>query len=219
MSRQAEFLMLIGTNGTGKSTTFKKLLRVNSRNLVIPANEFDPAWKEFPKIKPKRTFVLDRDDPKGQRQKPSWKVPGLMTFTGTVVLDISELETYEDCLNVFKAICNTKNGMRGGGLFIDDFKNWIATKGTLPRHVRSMFGDRRHREIDLFLATHSFQEINMDFIQFAPKLVVYKTTTAPNKSVEGKIGNYDALLKTIKRVNQKAKTNKYYNEGFVIKAV
>ena len=49
--RLAKFYILVGTNGTGKSTVMKKFLSVNERNLVIPPNRFDQTWDDVPEIK------------------------------------------------------------------------------------------------------------------------------------------------------------------------
>ena len=217
MGRTAGLYFLFGTNGTGKSTLMKQFIGANNRNLIIPANSLDKAWAKFHKIKPKFKWITDPEDYKAKRKVKRWYVPNINNYNGTAVLDLSEIENENQIMQLFKLICSTKNGFRGGGLFIDDFKNYIKTKGTLPHYVRKMLGDRRHREIDLFFATHSIQELNSDFVQFNPKLVIFNLTLPPNEAVEKKISNYDQLLETIARVKQKAKSNPYYYEGFQIR--
>jgi hypothetical protein len=213
--RMAEFLIFIGTNGTGKSFNQKKFLPVNNRNLIIPANGRDKAWHGFTKLTPKFRFETDPNDPKQKRQHKVWYIPGINSFKGVRVLDVDVLETDEDCLSVFRAVCHRQTGFIKGGLFVDDFKNYIFTKGTLPRYVRNLFNDRRHREVDIFMASHSMQDINGDMLQFNPKIVIFNTTLPPNDTVMGKIANSAQLMETYERVRHKATKNQYYYEIFI----
>lgn len=218
--RAAEFMIATGTNNTGKSTLFKGLLKVNARNLIIPANAFDPAWSGMPKIVPKSKFVDDPRDWRGKRKIRTWSIPGIHSFTGSKVLDISEVETDEDAQSLFQFIANTNKGMRKGGLFVDDYRNWIYTKGSVPRWVRKMFNDRRHRELDIFMASHSFQDISGDLIQFSPTMIIFRTTLPPNESVAKKIINFPDMQATIDRVNKigaEKGPNPHYCEKFHIK--
>ena len=54
--------IITGFLGAGKTTLLKKYLRANQRNLILPANSFDPAWKSYPKLKPKRIKIIDPKD-------------------------------------------------------------------------------------------------------------------------------------------------------------
>jgi hypothetical protein len=214
-NRQAQLFIFIGTNGTGKSTAMKAFLAANKRNLIMPANALDPAWASFPKIEPTSTFVLDPDDYRQKRKRREWKLSKMNTFSGTKVLNVNSLKKDADFKSLFSYITDTNKPYVNGGIFIDDFKNWIYTKGSLPIHVRRLFNDRRHRMIDIFMASHSFQDVNGDLIQFNPRLIVFKTTLPPNETVEKKITNYPQLLELIARVNQRAIKNPHYCEEFI----
>ncbi len=208
-----EIIILSGTNGTGKSTVMKKLLEINSRNIVIPANPYDKAWSSFPKLKPKHRFVLDKKDPKQKRQIMDWYIPNLNTFKGTKVLDVTEMEAMdEDPRIIFKYLCHKFNN---GGFFVDDYKNYIHSAGTLPNYVTRIFRDRRHRMLDIFMASHSLSDVNGEFIQFNPKLLIFKVTRTLTQSVKDKFENHKELDQVIARVKKKARTNPYYHELFI----
>jgi hypothetical protein len=212
--REAKFWIFIGTNGTGKTTTMKKFLVANKRNLILPANSIDKAWSGFTKIKPTNSFELDPNDFRGKRQLRVWRLPKMNSFTGDRVLDLSSIKEDADLKGLFACITNISKPFVNGGLFIDDFKNWIYTKGSLPFTVRKLFNDRRHRMLDIFMASHSFQDVNGDLIQFNPKFVIFKTTLPPNETVQKKIANFQELLDTIARVNRIAQTKPHYSELF-----
>jgi hypothetical protein len=210
--RLAKFMILSGTNGTGKSTVQKQLTKVNKRNLIIPANPYDKAWNKLPKIKAQYKFVPDPKDPKGKKQILRWYLPNMNKYSGTKVLDTSLMvEMDEEPRKIFRYICLY---FVNGGLFVDDYKNYIHASGILPNYVTRLFRDRRHRGVDIFMASHSLQDINGEFLQFDPELLIFRVTRPINKTVRDKIENSRELDKIIARVKQKSKTDPYYCERF-----
>jgi hypothetical protein len=217
--RKACFYILSGTNGTGKSTLLVKMLSFNKRNLIIPANGLDKAWRKFKKIKPKMSFVLDPKDPKGKRKMIKWTIPNLNSFRGTAVLDVTEMEDMdEDPREIFKHICLKINGTNAGGvgLIIDDYKNFIHASGVLPNYTTRLFRNRRHKMVDVFMASHSMSDINGEFLQFEPTFIVFKITRPLTKSVMDKISNYKDLQVVINRAKKEYDSgNQFYCEKFV----
>ena len=93
---------------------------------------------------------------------------------------------------------------KNGGLFIDDYKNLI--KGhSLKNEVRQLFDNRRHYMLDIFISTHSFQDLTSELLAFSPWFLIFYTTTPVNKNLLDKINNKKGLLDTIKKVNAMAK--------------
>lgn len=215
MSRQAAFYILVGTNGTGKSTFLKKLLKINDHNLILPAGPFDPAWDGFEQIAPESTFITDPRDFKQQRKIVDWSVPKINAFKGDRVLKTIDIATDADQVIIWKKIASQKTGFVSGGLFVDDFKEWIPAQGNIDKTSRSLFVSRRHRGIDLFFACHSFQDVNGDLIKFNPIFIVFETSLPANDSVKAKTGNYSELEACMKRVNERAKINPHYCEQFI----
>lgn len=214
--RKAKIYIGVGTNGTGKTTTLKTFLKANSRNLILPANKLDKAWNDYPTLQIKSRFVLDPKDYKQKRKILDLHVPKLNTFKGNQTIHIEPRERKGDEWDrLFEFVVGNVKGFKDGGLFIDDFKNYIKGSGLLPNGLRRLFGDRRHRMLDIFMASHSLQDINAELLQFEPTIILFKTTRPPNKSVQDKIQNYDQLLETFERVNKRAKKNPYYCEKFI----
>lgn len=204
--RKAVLFAFVGSNGTGKSTTMKRMLELNRRNLIVPSNRLDSAWNQYPELVPE---VFLEDDPWNPgKKRRAFRVPDMATFTGTRVLHIDDPAQ-------LNAITDERHGFKNGGLFLDDFRNYIPSKGNLPPHVAKIFTGRRHRMLDIFMACHAFQDLNMQLMQFEPELYVFRTTLPPNEAVEGKVAKWEALLATVERVNRKAASSPYYFERFI----
>lgn len=210
MERQAELAILVGTNGTGKSTALKELLTMNERNLIIPSSRTDTAWSGLPELKSSVVYEADPNNPR--REIPVVRVQDLQTFTGNRVLHV------DGNAKVFEAVLDPKRGYFNGGLILDDFRRYIYTKGSLSSGVDGLFIGRRHRMLDIYLACHSFQDISADLFRFDPTLYVGYTTLPPNDAVQGKVAKWRELLATIERVNRtnaaRPEGKRYYREAF-----
>jgi hypothetical protein len=222
MSRKASFDILFGTNGTGKTTVLKKLIAVNERNLVIPANRLDTAWLDFPEIKTrdilKKVTKGEEDDLDYffkskkdkdillQREFLRLLSKELQTFRGTRRINI-------DHPRIFDLVINLEKGFLNGGLFIDDFKNHIRSNN-LSGNVVSLFGDRRHRMLDIFMAAHSPTDMPPKLLDFEPNIYLFRTTSNFDRADEKYHGEVmNKLEEAQARVNNIAKTkNPYYFE-------
>ncbi|HMZ48272.1 MAG TPA: hypothetical protein PL010_14770 [Flavobacteriales bacterium] len=206
MNRKAFLYLFVGTNGTGKTTRAKDLLDINPRNLIVPSNRLDSAWSRYPEL---AITVEHEDDPMNPgKQRRVVRCPEMASFTGTRVLHI-------DNPAKLQAITDERFGFRNGLLFIDDFRNRMPHKGDLPSDVLNMLTGRRHRMLDIALAMHSFQDMNLQLMQFQPELFIFRTTLPPNDAVEGKVADWQGLVRTANRVNDRAKDNRYYFEHFI----
>lgn len=217
--RQAWFLAFVGVNGTGKSTLMRKFINMNDRNLVLPSNmiEATKSWGNFPKVKPTHSFESDPYDPKQNRQLLVFKTPGIRTMTGTKLVDVGVFREGEHKRAYFSSIADVnrrENCFTNGGLFIDDTRNYIITKGDLPNKVTTFLINRRHLSLDIFLAFHSFQDVNAQMLQYGLKFILFKTDLPPNDTVKEKIQCIDDLIEMRAYVNEKARTNPYYYEAF-----
>ena len=135
-------------------------------------------------------------------------IEGLDSFTGSRVVHAEDPAT-------FRAICDQRTGYMRGSLFLDDFRNYVPSKGNLPGDVVAMFSSRRHRMLDLFLACHSFQDINIQLMQFNPTFVVGYVTVPPNDTSLAKMERADelqAVYERVRKVNEAKGTRHYFEE-------
>lgn len=207
MTRQAKLMILVGTNGTGKTSAMKKLLAINERNLVLPSGPFDPGWNGYPALSARIDGYLPNPD-NPRQQLPNPVVDELTTFKGTKLLHVTDRPIY------FNAVLDTHKGFQNGGLFLDDFRNYILTKGTLKSNVGELFRARRHKRLDIFMACHNWEDVSRDLVAFNPSFVIFKTTIPPTRNSVDKMANVEAFLAAVERVNRKAKENPYYCELF-----
>jgi predicted ATPase len=223
--RKAAFDILFGTNGTGKTTVMKKLLAINSRNLILPANRLDKAWNEYPEINVQKILIEvtkgKEDDfeyffkARGeeamllQRRFKERLSKELQTFKGNKKIFAPHRE-------IFNVIIHPEKGFVNGGLFIDDFKNHIP-KNNLPANVQSLFGDRRHKMLDIFMAAHSPTDMPPKLLDFQPTIYLFFTTSnferAENKYQEEIMKRLqDAQVRVNKIAHPKTGINPYHFE-------
>lgn len=209
MARTAQFVLFIGTNGTGKSTQMKKFLSTNERNLIVPANKIDHAWDKVKELKAKE---VELKLPGKQAPQQINVYPYLNKFKGTRKVFCYDNNDVHSILDIYDKY--PERSFVKGGIFLDDFKNYIATRGPLPTVVRKIFSDRRHRELDIFMAAHSWQYVNPELFSFQPICVVFKVTQPITNDLKSKVSNIAELEAIQKDVNEKAKTNPYYYRIF-----
>jgi hypothetical protein len=131
-----------------------------------------------------------------------YDISNIKSFKGNAIVDLSSIEDNEGQRDMFKALVS-QEGIQNAGLFIDDFKNYVIAKGTLPWGVSAILRNRRHRMLDIFLAAHSFSDINAEILQFGAEIIVFKTTIQPTKNFMEKISEHKRpeLISMIHRVN------------------
>lgn len=198
--RQAFFYIFIGTNGVGKTHNAKKMFKTNKRMLVLPANKMDPAWQGYKPLKVERKVITDPNDVKQTRQIFKHYSKEMDRFKGVRLFFPDQFDKQKK--EFIDIVTDEQNGFNQGLLFVDDYKNYLGTKGSLPAYFRKIFNDRRHRGLDIILASHSLQDVNSDFIQFNPNIVLFKCPTPPNESVLKRMAKPQDLIDTWKRVNK-----------------
>lgn len=196
-TRQAALRIYLGTNGTGKSTLMKSMLPVNERNLIVPSNRHDPAWDGIPELKMKPVWMQDETDPDGKKMVKAMVVDGINTFRGNRVVHV------DGDPERFAAICHPDLGFLNGGLVLDDFRNYIPSKGNLRTSVWQLFSGRRHRAVDIFMAGHALEDVNGQFQQCNPTLVIGMLSREPNDGVWDKIPDAERLLDLVRRVRER----------------
>lgn len=215
--RMVYFLLFIGMNGSGKSHNMLKWLRLNQRNLILPASRADKQWKGIPELTPKVVFARDKMNPNPNARRAQWVIPGINDFTGNRVIHIEGSDAERE--GIFNAIIHPQWGYHNGGMFMDDAKNYIRTKGNLPGHVRTFWGNRRLHMVDIFMAAWQYQDVNADFFGFGGlQTFIHNVERAPNRSVLEKMPRVEEFMQVhhwVARVNAELpKDYRWYSRPF-----
>lgn len=211
--RRPLLALLIGTTGVGKSTLIKKLLKVNARNLIIPSNQAD-ANRTWPGIAPLAwRWQWIEDETRPGKQTNAVVVDKLDSFKGARLLFADGQPA------VFDAAASGKHGFNAqpqgsAGLHLDDFRNYLYSKGTLRQPADMLLRNRRHRMLDITMACHGFEDVSRDLMRFDPILFVFRTTLPPTDASVDKVQN-PGFLDMVERVNQRAQQNPHYFEAFI----
>lgn len=175
--RATECILIIGTNGTGKSTAGMNLIKAAAkkrRALVIDYAGMEKTWYGIPEVDLKDTATLK-------------------SFT-----DIRKAlyAHYED-----ESLDLIYKNYHNGILVMDDARNYL--EGRLDIKFKRLLIGRRQKMVDIVAMAHGFEEIPPRFYNFYTKMVLFRTVKSP---VEFKkhLSNYDQILTTWKRVNQRS---------------
>lgn len=149
--RQTKTIVLIGVNGTGKSTTARKFIKSELANggRAIVINPDDDDWLDLPRIdiyKPNRLRDFN----------------GVVKHVWNGIEDLTQLQKFKNGLIVF-----------------DDCRSYLDANTNTE--IRRFFVRRRHRQIDILAVTHGFTETPPAFFTFANNIILFKTNDNINR--------------------------------------
>lgn len=104
---------------------------------------------------------------------------------------------------------NIKKNFVNGFLIFDDCKAYIRPSDRV--YMEQFLLALRQKDVDFACCGHGFTTIPPVFYTFATEFFVFATTDNPKKRKDD-VMNYELLEATVKRVNQKAESNKHYYE-------
>jgi hypothetical protein len=219
VDRKGIFMAGIGVPGSGKSTLMKTFLKINKRNLILPANMMDAAqtYPSLPRVNPMHRVDIDPLIIARNNKVLTFYLPNVRDFRGTQVVNVDVFDDQKHKESFFKSLGNTNKKQfmfTDGGLFVDDARNYIATKGSLPQSLQTFFASRRHLMLDIFFSFHGFNDINVDLIKLGMRFMVFRTDLPPSDAVMDKIALKEDLLKCISIVNEKSKRNPHFYMPF-----
>lgn len=175
-------IVIIGTNGTGKSTLAKKLianeLKKNDSHVLIVVPD-DMEYNNIPYVHPKFTHRI-------------------ASYVGArkVIYGAGLLENIG---------ANFRNGM----VHFEDCRAYFTA--SLDGALHSLLIRRRQKMLDIMVVGHGFTEIPPKFFTFATTFILFKTIDNIARRRDC-IQNFDVMAAAQQRVNQRAKTNPHYYE-------
>lgn len=174
--RRAKLTLILGTNGTGKTTLLLKILLASKQKCLV-VTPHPNEWTDL------ETVDLDKPEDfifTGLRRhimKRNYTIPRLPFFKKGIVV-------FDDCKTFIKP---------------------------LDEHIEQMMIDRRQNEVDYFYIAHGFTRVPPVFYPYFSEIILFQTrdSVAARKQY---LLEYDLIVETQKRVNERAKENSHYME-------
>jgi ABC-type Mn2+/Zn2+ transport system ATPase subunit len=180
--RTPKQIVVLGTNGTGKTTFVKKLV-VNELHkkyshvlIVVPD---DMEWNSIPWVNPR--FPHRIENYVGARK--------VVYFPG--LLDI------------------IRDKFRNGLVVFDDCRAYFTA--ALETDLHSLLIRRRQQMIDIVAVGHGFTEVPPKFFTFATHFALFKTCDNINRR-KNYLMNYEVMQEAQKHINEKALKDPHYFE-------
>ena len=183
MARQTKRILIIGTNGTGKTTFASEIVqaeieRTGGRALIVTADDSD--WLRYPRINIYKENRLDE-------------------FTGAwrhIWQNKKDLEY----LKFFK------NGL----LVFDDCRSYFDAKTDTA--LQSFLIRSRQRQIDILTIAHGFTKVPPAFFTYATEIVLFKTRDGIQNRKNDLGDNYESLAKWKAFVDYNAEKDKHFKK-------
>lgn len=180
--RAAKLIIVLGFNGTGKTTLVKKLVKnemqkPDGRGLIVTPDDIE--WNFLPDVNTRlnhhiETYVKFR--------KLIYQ-PGALNW----------LSTY----------------FRNGLLIFDDCRAYLPANTEMDLH--NLLIRRRQKAIDIIAVGHGFTEVPPKFFTFASEIILFKTMDNIKKR-ENVLKDFAKMEEAQARINLKAQTNPHYFE-------
>lgn len=141
--RDAQIVIIIGKNGTGKSTFCDRLIKAMKRRaLVLSYMGASAAWRSYPIIDLRKKTDIE-------------------AFGGIQHAMYAQYDTYRQgrANPDNAALQHIFDHFRNGILVFDDCRDYLNANADTQKYFRRLLTHFRHHMIDLFIVAHSPQEI------------------------------------------------------------
>ena len=182
MARTAKMIMIIGANGTGKTTLLKNILAMSGqRALVIEPD--DTEWND--------------KDAYGNEMYPENQLLSRQDYVFTGV------QKHIFGPRTLAAIKAFKKGI----IVFDDCRTYLGDK--TDEEIHDLMIRRRQRMVDFIAVTHSFTEMPRRFFPFTSDIFLFQTKDQIDMRASVAL-NVNDLKRIQAEVNAEARTNKHY---------
>jgi len=181
-NREAQLAMVIGTNGTGKTTLLKKIvinaLKHNERVLIVTPDYVE--WLQIDLVHEKHTHHM-------------------ATYKGARRIIYQNDATLEAVIKHFH------NGL----LIYDDCRSYF--RSNIGEKIREQFIRRRQHMLDIFFVGHGFTEIPPVVFTFANTVYLFRTRDNIKRRAEY-IQDFDMMQQKQIQINEIAVNKPHYFE-------
>lgn len=183
--RRPFMTMVLGTNGTGKSTIVRNILDgCNAKKALIVTNHIE-EWRDIPEV------TL------GQRED--------FTFAG-----IRKTRCFQPTKDDIGTLAKLRY-FRKGIVIFDDARLYMKDAKT-DNLIEDLMISYRQQELDIFVVAHGFTKVRPVFYSYVSNIILFKTldSVAYRKMELGE--NYQKIVETQTRVNKNAEKEPHYYE-------
>ena len=189
--RDAQVIIIIGRNGTGKSTFCEKIVKaIKSKSIVVTYNGLPKIWRNYPKI--------DLRKSKDLRFK-----------RGIKQVIAAEYEVSRKRNDLFELIYKR---FSNGIVVFDDARGYISSNVDDDKYFRHLLLDFRHRMLDLIFVVHSPADVPPRVWGSATTVFVGSTDSLVNKA-QVKTDSAPRIIEIQKFVNEQFRKAKAKNNG------
>jgi len=179
-------IMLIGTNGVGKSTYCKRIIQKYKGNCCLVSD--DDAEEMF------NNYVICHDSGNVGKYKGKFR-----HFVGNLTKSEKEAakQSWTDIYHDFSGL-----------IFIDDGNAVFSIR---PEHLMYTYRKRRQKQCDILINCHGASEFPKSLYKYLTHVVVFKTLDS-TKDLKQRMSleAFHILNQVIEYVNEKSQQDKYY---------
>lgn len=181
--RRPFMTMVLGTNGTGKSTIMREILdKCNAKKALIVTNHIE-EWRDVPEVD-----LTKRDD---------------FLFEG-----IRKTRCYPPTKDDIGTLAKLRY-FRKGIIVFDDARLYMKDAKT-DNLIEDLMISYRQQELDIFVVAHGFTKVRPVFYSYVSNIILFRTldSVAYRKMELGE--NYQKIVDTQIEVNKKSEKNPHY---------